>query len=238
MSQAPTVGSRMSTHFNERSGTQEQHKIAGLFPSGKPAQRGIEDFRGMLPGQGGTILFDKLNARDGAQELFVKFEHGGCPPYFGGLEKHEGVSTAISRFFPALSRNIGHAFSFLESRGSGGSVEGRRQEHVYKGLLKDSVYTPFMSLVKLAEKEGVNLGQNAKSIGKSVQKTGLPVLHEMLDRIIEKANEQGKPGVAEEATRVRASVQEALSQLGRQSDQYGIERRGAEVHIELDPNRR
>lgn len=238
MAQAPTSCSRMSTHFNERSSTDSQHKIIGLFPTGKPAQRGIEDFRGMLPGQGGSILFDKLHGRNGSQELFVKFEHAGCPPYFGGLENHEGVGTAISRFFPALSRNLGHALSFLKTRGGEEPIEGRRQEHIYKGLLKKTVYTPFMNLVKLAEQQGMNLGQDAKSIAKSIHKTGLPVVHKMLDLIAKQALEQGKPDVAKEAETVRQKVGEALLELGWQSDRFDIERRGGEVHIELDPDQR
>lgn len=236
LNQAPTSASRMSSHFNERSAADGKHRLLGLIPTlTKPAQRGIEDYRNLLPGQGGTILFDKLRAGDDSQELFVKFEHGGCPPYFSGRESHEGIGAPIGRFFAAFGRNIGHAFSFASSRGADGAVEGRRQEHVYKGVLKDTVHTPFKELLKSAKESGLDLGTSSKAILKDVQKLGLLVVHGMVQRIADQAQATGNQGVLDQALALQDAIGTEMKKLGLVSDQYGIDRRGAEVHISLDP---
>ena len=113
LNSSPTAASRMSTHFEERLGHTDKHAIVGLIPSGKAGQRGIEDYQSKMPGQGGTMLFDKMReGSDGVKELFVKFESGGCPPYFKS-EAHEGVGHKITRFFASADRNLGHSFSFM-----------------------------------------------------------------------------------------------------------------------------
>lgn len=230
---APTADSRMSTHFGERVDHNEKHKIAGLIPSGKPSQRGIEDYRNMLPGQGGTILFDKLAAKDGTQDLFVKFESGGCPPYFR-TEPHQGGGQAIARFFSALDRNIGHATSFLGSKFQGESSEMRRQEHIFKGTLKNDVAAPFAQLVNNAIAAGT-IDASAKAVGQSVHKFGLPFIEEALNRIQDAATEKSDAGTLREVMAVRLQIAEATAKLGGQSDKFGIDRRGAEVHISIDP---
>lgn len=233
MSAAPTADSRMSTHFSERVDHTETHKIAGFIPTSKPAQRGIEDYRNMLPGQGGTMLFDKLAARDGTQDLFVKFESVGCPPYFR-KEPHQGISQGIARFFSALDRNIGHATSFVGSRFQGESEEMRRQEHVYKGTLKDDVAEPFGNLVNHAIQSGV-IDASSKAVGRSVHKFGMPFLREALDRIETMASQQNNAQILGEVAKVRQDMVDATAKLGAQSDMHGIERRGAETHISLQP---
>lgn len=233
LSAAPTADSRMSTHFGERVDHSEKHKIAGFIPSGKPAQRGIEDYRNMLPGQGGTMLFDKLAARDGTQDLFVKFESVGCPPYFR-TESHQGMGQGIARFFSALDRNIGHATNFLSSKFQGKTDEMRRQEHVYKGTLKNDVAKPFADLVKNAVQAGV-IDDSSKAVGKSVHKFGLPFLREALNQIEAAANHHQNAQILAEVATVRQSMLAAAAKLGGQSDMHGIERRGAETHISLNP---
>lgn len=230
---APTADSRMSTHFGERVDHNEQHKIAGLIPSGKPSQRGIEDYRNMLPGQGGTILFDKLAASNGTQDLFVKFESGGCPPYFR-TEPHQGTGQGIARFFSALDRNIGHATSFLGSKFQGGADEMRRQEHIYKGTLKEDVAKPFARLVDHAIAAGT-IDASAKAVGNSVHKFGLPFIKEALDHIQDAATQHNDTGTLREVMAVRQQIAEATAKLGAQSDHFGIERRGAEAHISVNP---
>ena len=230
---APTADSRMSTHFGERVDHNEKHKIADLIPSGKPSQRGIEDYRNMLPGQGGTILFDKLAAKDGTQELFVKFESVGCPPYFR-TEPHQGVAQGIARFFSALDRNIGHATNFLGSMFQGKSDEMRRQEHIYKGTLKNDVAKPFAQLVDNAIAAGT-IDASAKAVGHSVHKFGLPFIEEALDRIQDAATQKDDANTLREVIAVRQQIAEATAKLGGQSDKFGIDRRGAEVHISIDP---
>jgi hypothetical protein len=240
MAQAPTSTSRMSTHFAERTSTTEQHKIVGLIPSGKPSQRGIEDFRGRLPGMGGTVLFDKLQN----EELFVKLESGGCPPYFGGREKHEGLGTQISRFLPSLARNVGHALSFLNSRGSGSHATGSvlRQEHVYKGMLKDTVYTPMKALLKQAQDAGIITKDEAKVFDKGIHKFGMPQVTGALRGLEDKLDQARRDGKLSDAQArdlgrqiqgTRAGIDGVMRDLGHQSDRFGIERRGAEVHIDM-----
>jgi len=235
LSQAPTAASRMSSHFAERSDAPETHRLLGLIPTSKPSQRGIEDYRNLLPGQGGTMLFDRLRAGDGSQELFVKFEHGGCPPYFSARETHEGAGASIGRFFGAISRNVGHAFSFLSTRGADGAVEGRRQEHVYKGVLKDTVHIPFRDLVKNAKESGLDLGVSSKAIEKSVHKFGMPSVHAMVQRIADQARTAGRQDIVDQARTLQDGIRTEMQRLGAASEHYGIERRGAEVHISLDP---
>ena len=232
LSAAPTADSRMSTHFAERVDHTEKHKIAGFIPSGKPAQRGIEDYRNMLPGQGGTMLFDKLAANQGAEELFVKFEKVGCPPYFK-TEPHQGVGQGIARFFCALDRNIGHATNFLGSMKQGRTDEMRRQEHVYKGTPKNDVAKPFADLVKNAVQSGV-IDASCSTVGKSVHKFGLPFLREALDSIESAANHHGNQQILQEVAAVREGMMSVVNKLGAQSDQYGIDRRGAETHVSMN----
>lgn len=233
LSAAPTADSRMSTHFGERVDHADKHKIAGFIPSGKPAQRGVEDYRNMLPGPGGTMLFDKLAARDGTQDLFVKFESVGCPPYFR-TEPHQGVGQGIARFFSALDRNIGHATNFVGSMFQGRTEEMRRQEHVYKGTLKNDVAKPFADLINHAVQAGV-IDTSCKAVGQSVHKFGLPFLHEALDQIEAAATHHRNAQVLAEVGTVRQNMLAATAKLGGQSDLYGIERRGAETHISLNP---
>lgn len=233
---APTADSRMSTHFRERVGHGEQHRIAGLIPSGKPSQRGIEDYRNMLPGQGGTMLFDKLAAKDGSQDLFVKFESVGCPPYFR-REPHQGVGQGIARFFAAADRNIGHATNFAGSmmQGKTGANVVQRQEHVYKGVLKTEVHQPFSALVDAAFKAGV-IDDSSKAVGKAVHKFGLPFIESALDQIQDAATQQDNRAVLRQVMDVRERLASASARLGQQSDIHGVERRGAEVHISLNPS--
>ncbi|HSV48178.1 MAG TPA: hypothetical protein VLJ58_20475 [Ramlibacter sp.] len=233
LSSAPTCGSRMSTHFAERSGGDREHLVGGLIPSGKLAQRGIEDFQGKMPGQGGTMLFDKLKpGLDGQPELFVKFESGGCPPYFK-TEKHEGFGHGFARFFSALDRNIGHATSFLHSRFSNDKGPGQvvRQEHVYKGVMKN-IGTQFAGLVDKAIGAGVIDG-SAKAIGKQVHKMGLPYVQDAIATIREAARAQGNQEVLKMCNDLTDAIVDQTGALGLVSDKFGIERRGAESHIGL-----
>lgn len=233
LNSAPTAASRMSTHFAERVGHTEKHKIGGLIPSGKPSQRGIEDYQSKMPGQGGTMLFDKLKpGTDGKEELFVKFEGGGCPPYFQ-VEKNQGLGTGICRFFSALDRNVGHAMSFITSRFKDKSGDNQviRQEHVHKGTLKE-LGKEFDGLVKKAISEGV-IDASSKAVGKSVHKFGLPYIQDAVATIQEHARSQGNQRLLDECSNFIDSMNKATLDLGQVSDQHHIERRGAETHIAL-----
>jgi hypothetical protein len=252
---APTCGSRMSTHFEERIGHDEKHKVGGLLGTNKPSQRGIEDYQNKMAGLGGTMLFDKLKpGEDGNEELFVKIESGGCPPYFQ-VEKNQGAGNGICRFFAALDRNLGHSLSFVESlfHNDKGPGQVLRQEHVYKGVLakgekdeegveRNNLNKEFSSLVDRAISEGVISGDK-KAIGHSVHKMGLPYVHEAINAIqeaalemIEKAKSEGLDtsryeSVLQQCNDLVDLVSKKTEELGRTSDVHGIVRRGAEVHI-------
>ena len=277
---APTCCGRISSHVNERSASP-----AGW--TGKPVQHGIEDFSNKMPGKGGTMLFDRLkDGKDGVGELFVKFENVGCPRVLAfklNTDRHEGVGVGLARLAFSIRRNFKHAFSFLGSRGSdGNAAPGVRQEHVYKGLLRDTVYTPVKQLVQQAEDLGLNFGnlQVLMDASKQMHKNGMAAVNDILENLeqlaklqftpgnkkvletlalkpgptkqqatLEKLHETGlapapQPISAEQIQRqrndfmaqlalVKAQVQQEMFKLGLQSSHYGIERRGAEVHISL-----
>lgn len=228
--QAPTCGSRVSSHVNERSASPH-----GLL--GQPIQHGIEDFGNKMPGQGGTLLFDKLKG----EELYVKIESVGCPPVFSGRERHEGVGAMLSRILPSIWRNIQHGLNFASTRSATGNTsEGVRQEHVYKGRLKDAVYTPVKDLVDHAKSQGLDFGKDKLLLdsGKSMKKLGMSAVFDMFDKLEAKAREQGRDDILHKVQDVRNQVQIAMSELDFYSGKYGIERRGAEVHISLDPRSR
>jgi hypothetical protein len=243
LASAPTAASRMSTHFEERVGHGDKHLAMGFIPTGKPAQRGIEDYQNMLPGSGGTMLFDRLAARNGGEELFVKFESVGCPPYFNATEPHHGTGQAVARFFSALDRNIGHATDFagslMEKFKSGPADPSvvKRQEHVYKGVLKNTISEPFAQLVKQAVRSGV-IDADCKALGKSVHKLGLPFIEEALNRIQDAATTNDNSSILTQVMSLRRAISDESARLGLASDQHGIERRGAEVHISIDPTAR
>ena len=236
MSAAQTCTARISTHFNERA--DHAHVHTGLIGKGQPVQQGIEDFSNLMPGQGGAMLFDKVKGAGGSQELFVKIEQVGCPALFR-KEAHEGgVGKSISRFFSAIGRNIKHTLNFLNTRsqGAAGGAEVRRQEHVFKGVLKESVAKPFAELMDSARQAGL-VGEDAKAIGKSIKKLGLPFLMETLAQVHQQASREGNMGLVGQVEGLYAQIDNEMTRLGLASDQHGVARRGAEVHISLDPAR-
>lgn len=233
---APTCSARISTHFNERVDHADVH--TGLIGRGQPLQRGIEDFRSLMPGQAGAVLFDKVKGTDGGQELFIKIEEVGCPPLFK-KEAHEGgVGKSIGRFFASVGRHIKHALNFLKTRsqGTAGSAEVRRQEHVYKGVLKESVAKPFAELMDSARQAGL-LGEDAKALGKSVKKLGLPFIMQTLAQVNQQAADADNQAILSGVKNLYVQINQEMMRLGLSSDRHGIERRGAEVHLSLDPTR-
>ena len=231
LSSCPSAGTRMSTHFAERVGHDKKHHVAGLFGTDKPAQRGIEDYQSKMPSKGGTMLFDKLKPDgNGQEELFVKFEGVGCPPYFK-FEPEQSLGQKITGFFAAVDRNIGHSVSFLQSRASHTPSENQvvRMEHAYKGTFK-AHYREFAALAKEAHEASV-INDNAKAVGKSVHKFGLPFLKQWLEDTADAAVSNNQMQLANKCLSLLSSINAESRQLGLISDQYGIERRGAESHI-------
>lgn len=253
LSAVPTCSARMSTHVSDLSAQDRNHQILGLVRWNAPAQQGIEDYQATLPGEGGNLLFDTLRPGQGSDtpRLFVKFEHAGCPAYFHARHD-EGTGTRVVRFVAALWRNFRHVVNFSHTRDirvaeSAGRVN--RHEHVYKGYLRSLVADPFRQLVRDAI-DGGFIEADARAMGKHMKAYGLPFVKAAVAQVRARVQEVQRPASAgDEALAVNAraermlarcteletAIAEAETALGRTSAQWGIERRGAEVHIGLRP---
>lgn len=227
---APLCASRTSTHVNERVDHTDRHWMGG------PKQRGIEDFNNLLPGAGGTLLFDKTRGANGGQELFVKFEPVGCPSPFKREPQESGFRNAIGRFFSAIGRNLGHALNFLNTRGhvAAGAAAVVRQEHVYKGVLKP-IADQFDRMIDAARTAGLITKAEVKQWQKDMKDYGLPKMQMHLDRLQVDLEARPNPAVQAQADLLHNLMQDEMGRLGLISNVHGIERRGAEVHISYNP---
>lgn len=226
----PAVYSRISTHFNERS----ELPRSG---SGKADQRGIEDYQNRLPGENGTILFDKLTQGD----IFFKFEHAGMPTLAGAWQvDDQGQGAATSQ--QVLQRVMSHSLSFVWTLlFPTPGVE--RKEHVYKGLLEKEVYRPFLEMMQTSQAYGLlQEGGTPALHAKLSQNEGLPHLEKTLAQIraqIDAGTEQTAEltQLLPALTALEQAIQHSKEQLGAQSNHLGIIRRGAETHVDLNPPR-
>lgn len=143
----------------------------------------------------------------------------------------------MSRFFCSLGRNTMHALNFLQSvfGKSGSAAKVERQEHVYKGSLQKSVFEPFKKLVTDASNAGV-LSKEWKSVEKSVKKTGMPFVEAQIDLIREAAIDRGSDDIVRTADQLKHNMTDFIAELVGPAGNHGIERRGAEVHISIDPS--
>ena len=235
---APTAAARMSTHFEERLGHQNEHYVLGFIPTfGKSAQKGIEDFQSRMPGQGGTMLFDTLRPdAHGTPELFVKFESAGCPPYFSA-ESHHGFKDIVTRFFASLERNIHHCVNFQNSKNTSGteaSTTVSRQEHMYKGTLAPS-FAAVQSLIEDASASGLVERSAVSGAARSMKKLGVSAGLKAVHHVGLLAQNQGNQIMATKARSVGSMILSELDRLGLASDHHDIVRRGAEAHISLNP---
>lgn len=240
LNSVPTSGPRMSSHVADRSDASAKHKILGFIPYGNPEQKGIEDYQSTFPGEGGTLMFDKLKPEGSSEpSLFVKFEGAGCPPYFvSGV--NEKRSEKVMRFFAANSRNVDHIFNFAKTRNSRlaeDSSQVNRHEHVYKGLLKAGVADPFKSLIKDAYRQGIVDG-DAAFLTKGMKQYGLAFVVDAVKRIknsaceLEQAMHPGATAIGQRCEALLETIREENERLG--TDER-IGRRGAEVHLRIDP---
>lgn len=239
LNNAPTSAARMSTHYEERVDHGNEHYVLGFVPTfgAKVAQRGIEDFRSRMPGQGGTMLFDKLKPdSNGTPELFVKFESAGCPPYFNS-ESHHGLGDKFMRFFASLDRNIHHVANFNHSQKAGAGEAPStitRQEHMYKGTLAPA-FEAVKSLFDTAINSGVASRDEASGVARSMKKFGVSAGLEVARHIADEAKALKNEMLYAKALSVESTILDEMTRLGLASDQHGIARRGAEVHITLNP---
>lgn len=226
---------RTSTHYSERLGHDDSFSFLGFIPTfgAQMAQRGIEDYRSLLPLPGGALLFDKLKpGADGKSELFVKFEAAGCPGFTdpqikGGWLEAMGVAAA------ATARNLKHCVHYVDSQSQANahqSPEILRQEHVHKGVLAP-VFTEFNRLLAEFQKTGLFMKNSASD----AKRNGISTMRKVVESMISAAEEHGLAALAEAARELLSKINEETERLGRFSDRFNIERRGAEVHVSLDP---
>jgi hypothetical protein len=148
LSAAPGAAPRMSPAVGERSDPQQP---LSLTPRGQPTQRGVEDARKMLPGECGTMLFDK--APDG-EGLRVRFASTGFPPYLQS-EARPGEGPGVTRFFATPERRT----EAVAERPAGGVPEiaiGARDELATPSEfvfvpLDDAASTPALVFTPLEE---------------------------------------------------------------------------------------
>lgn len=230
MQSSPLAYARVSTHFNERS-------ASDLLFGGYADQRGIEDYQRRLPGENGTILFDKL--KNG--EMFVKFEAAGVPVY-PASKRVDDMGQGRAGFLEVSARQIMHSLSYLRTRFVS-SPGMERKEHVYKGILKLIVHDPFMQVVTAAAKLALlEPGVSAKYHAQLSKEKGLPHLEDTLNRLRTRIDGQAEQSFALKDLKVmlddtEKGIQDVKERLGMQSNHLGIVRRGAETHVDLDPLR-
>ncbi|WP_417796421.1 hypothetical protein [Terasakiella pusilla] len=246
LSSAPTAYDRISTHFNERSASPINH--------GHATQRGIEDFESRMPSKKGAICFDKLNDPNGGQpDLFVKIEGSGMPPVFRGLAHHgdEGTSTGtrVLNAFKSIGRQFQHCTSFISTRFAapdGGNFQMHR-EHINKDAQRDIVFQPFSNAMNLLTNPNDPNENAGEAFIKQGQKYGLGHIEaqlyeisgalDLLDDLTGNQITINGTDYTADLNALRAAVDAALDGCNdfRQEDNvgndYGVVRKGAEVHI-------
>lgn len=239
---APTSYGRVSTHFNERhdGAGADRHNVgfSGLFTS-KPAQRGIEDFQGMLPSKKGALSFDRLKGADGSPQLFMKFESVGMPTVFrlsGHGEAHESGLRKATNVFRSIGNCVRHACNFITSRfDRAHGPQYVHKEHVSKGEPKERVWQPFNELVGLLDTGTRAARREADALLSDAKKHGISFIEDALKEMPGGFGLTPKPGREEEfATALRelsASVARYHAELG---PDMGVERKGKETHVSLE----
>lgn len=232
------VYGRYSSHFNDGradSGTDLKPATAregftkpmlGTF-KGQGMQNGIEDFTKKFPGNGGTMLFERLKAdsasQTGGEELFLKFESVGMPDALGdSFKTHGDVGAEKATKRQALGRCFGHSFNFL---GIPGIKEHKhadmanRGEHTNKFFDKKELKDLGKLFVDndVIEKRGIRTGKNA---AKDVSHMPVYEIQAELEKIFDGATDL-------DTINTTLKLQNKIDD----GDSAGINRQGAEVHL-------
>lgn len=235
----PQVQGRMSTHFEDRLDNDRK-----IFNGQKTVQRGYDDYQGKLPGQGGALLFDKM--KNG--ELFVKVEHAGCPGIFAREGHHTPKDIAV-RAPLALNRWFQHSVSFKDSMNTSAALDPNkitRQEAIDKGKLKTTVNDPLLDALAMAEAAGAITARESVKLYDGARKQGLQQVEKVTNFLQGVADGLQSPGfknlLQAKLDEVNQGVRNARQELDSleqipELELGGIDRRGAEVHVNLDPSK-
>lgn len=242
LASSPLAYRRPSTHFNAQSATP-------LQANGALRQFGIEDFQRQLPGEGGAMLFDKLQGAPGQERMFLKLEHTGYPPLAGRAGRIDNNNEGQGNLIRTFGRKVQHACSFVHSTISGIKSklglsstpnEIDRKEHVYKGILASSIYRPFIQVMQTAQKLGLD-NTLLKQHEQSCEQQGMPHIEQSLQHLQNTIGQLPSPTQSQLAllyqlNLVQADIARAKTELGAQTNHLGLERKGAETHLDLSAN--
>lgn len=245
LNSAPNAYGRISSHFNERSSSEiagfrntgVMGKLCGLLqPSA--AQRGIEDFSGRFPGCKGTMLFDQLHGKDGSTQIFLKWEEAGMPTILGEMkhaDKEEGKRAALRNHIKAFGRCAAHTVNFASllagPKNTDPSLKARREN-----LSGENTKLLFDEFKKIVQESAQNVGtKEAKETIKAGKERGLYHIKDILQDMKETyQSDKHVSGFEKKIARIDAllgKIQQFESDMG---NDFGLERKGAEVHASLD----
>jgi len=233
---APNTYGRASTHFNERSvsdtATLRNTGIAGAVAGlkGQKAQYGIEDFSNRMPSGRGCLVFDQLQGRNGQPQTYLKWESVGMPSFLGfgtHADRTDGWAAKVRNRFLSQFRCLGHTFNFLRSlRGGTRQNWGVHREAVHKGEPK-TLYEGFRNIMEQAAGELGKEDEWAQSQQRDAKRYGLYFIVDTLN------DPEAVPGS------LREKADNLLREIGqfsrRMGNDLGIERKGAEIHVSLEP---
>jgi hypothetical protein len=248
LNSAPNTYNRVSSHFMERSSSPKAKKgffgfFGGMFKK-QPSQRGIEDFSNKMPSGKGCLLFDKMTGKDGALQIFLKWESVGTPTVYGPSvhgDEEDGTAKQIWNKYTSFDRCLQHARNFLKVGGHGKNESwGMHRESIHKpGAGKTMVYDPFLNLLDSLEKNKMPPSRDEalmKQMRKEAKKFGLDKIEEHFQTIqsyykdipFTKTSEKN---VENQIKNLKTNISEFKSMMGTD---HGISRKGSELHVTLN----
>lgn len=235
---------RYSSHFN---GSDRTERLDDMAPAtshkgftaptlggiaGQKLQNGIEDFTNKFPGNGGTMLFERLkDGADGVGQVFIKFESVGVPDAIGGdrRAKHGDVESEKATFGMAFNRCFGHTFNFLGGKPVIGRmlhalnlVEAKNQAIINRGeqtkkLVGETVADDYKDLLKSS-----TLSKGEKTAFKP-HDTG-----RMLSGLDAMLAATTDPAMAQRLSDMKTNLQNTIAERGAD---LAMIREGAEAHV-------
>ena len=150
-----------------------------------------------------------------------------------------GLRNLLENRLDELNANLGEARANLAEK-----PKISRQEHIDKGMLHAQVGEKLQDVLALAEATGVIQLDEAERLYEVAQKNGLQQVEKILSYLQGAAevipNEQVKNNIQAQLAEISANIANVRNELDglKQFEELGIadiDRRGAEVHVSLDP---